>query len=184
MNPFCFRIVLLAIALVTAPVVNAQTTTGAILGEIADASGALLPGASVSVTNQRTGAVREVLTNEIGTFRFSALPPVEYTLTAAFSGFNTVTRPNIKVPVASSVTINLVLEVAAIIGETITVTSEAPLVETTDNAVKTLIDSRRINDLPLVSRDFMDLALLAPGVVLGPGVGRHWRNGNRFPLLE
>ena len=169
MNPFCFRIVLLAIALVTAPVVNAQTTTGAILGEVADASGALLPGATVSVTNQRTGAVREVLTNEIGTFRFSALAPVEYTLTAAFSEFNTVTRPNIKVPVASSVTINFILEVAAIIGETITVTSEAPLVETTDNAVKTLIDSRRINDLPLVSRDFMDLALLAPGVVLDQG---------------
>lgn len=152
------------IAAILAAPVYSQSTTGSILGDVVDASGASLPGATVKLLNQATGAAREALTNEVGSYRFDALPPVEYTVTVEFSGFKTVTRQNIKVPVASQVKIDFRLEISST-SETVTVTEQVPLVETTENAIKTLIDNTRIEELPLKTRDFIDLALLAPGVV-------------------
>jgi len=144
--------------------VHAQTTSGSILGDVTDATGARLPGVTVKLLNQSTGAARETLTSEVGSYRFDALPPVDYTLTVELTGFSTVTRQNIKVPVATAIKIDFSLQVAST-AETITVTEEVPLVETTENAVKTLIDNAKIEALPLKTRDFMNLALLAPGVV-------------------
>ena len=143
---------------------QAQGTSGSILGDVTDATGARLPGVSVKLLNQATGATRETITTEVGSYRFDALPPVEYTLTVELTGFATVNRQNIKVPLASSVKIDFSLQVASS-SETITVSEEAPLVETTENAIKTLIDNAKIQALPLKTRDFMNLALLAPGVV-------------------
>src|SRR5262249_27315049 len=144
--------------------VHAQTTSGSILGDVTDATGARLPGVTVKLLNQSTGATRETLTSEVGSYRFDALPPVDYTLTVELTGFSTVTRQNLKVPVATAIKIDFSLQVAST-AETITVTEEVPLVETTENAVKTLIDNAKIEALPLKTRDFMNLALLAPGVV-------------------
>src|SRR5688500_15140018 len=76
-----------------------QSTAGSILGEVTDASGARLPGAAVKLLNQAVGSTRETLTNESGSYRFDALPPVEYTVTVELSGFATVTRKDIKVSV-------------------------------------------------------------------------------------
>src|SRR5438552_2211716 len=93
--------VLLSLALVST--VMAQSTTGSILGDVTDSSGARLPGATVRLVNEGTGATREVLTNEVGSYRFDALQPVEYTVTVEFQGFAKATRKAIKVPVASQV---------------------------------------------------------------------------------
>src|SRR5262249_16509813 len=144
------------IASLMAPAAFSQGSTGAILGDVTDASGARLPGATVKLLNQAIGGTRETLTNEAGSYRFDALPPVDYTVTVEFSGFTTVTRQNIKVSVASQVKIDFKLDVAST-QETITVTEEAPLVETTENAIKTLIDQGKIQELPLKTRDFIDL---------------------------
>jgi hypothetical protein len=153
-----------AVVLMEASWVHAQGNSGSILGDVTDASGARLPGVTVRLLNQATGAARETLTTEVGSYRFDALPPVGYTVTAELSGFATVARQNIKVTIASQAKIDFELKVANT-AETITVTEEAPLVETTEHAVKTLIDNGKIEALPLKTRDFMNLALLAPGVV-------------------
>lgn len=152
------------LALTIAVTAQAQSTTGSILGDVQDASGARLPGATIRVMNEQTGATRETITNELGSFQFAALPPSDYSLTAELTGFATLTKKNIRLPLSSQIKIDFTLEVASA-SETVTVTEEAPLVETTENAVKTLIDSQRIQELPLKSRDFLDLAMLAPGVV-------------------
>ena len=141
-----------------------QTTTGVILGDITDKSGARLPGVTVKAVNQATGVVREAITDEYGSYRFPALMPADYNVTAELSGFTTLTRQNIKLPVATQVKIDFRMDVATI-AENITVTEQAPLVETTENSLKTFIDSQRIEELPLKSRDFLELAMLAPGVV-------------------
>lgn len=159
-----WAVMALSILALVAPAVQAQTITGSILGDITDASGARLPGAGVKLVSQSTGATRETVSDEVGSYRFDALQPVEYTVTVEMPGFGTQSTQNIKVPTASQVKIDFKLEVATA-SEEITVTEQAPLVETTENAIKTLVDSVKMQELPLKSRDFLDLALLAPGVV-------------------
>lgn len=145
----------------TAP---AQSTSGSILGDIRDTSGAILPGATVRATNAGTGAVRETTTNEVGAYRFAGLPPANYVMHVEFSGFRTVER-TVTLPVGGEIKVDFKLEVGNI-AEKITVTEEAPLVQTTENTVQSVVDNRRVEELPLKSRDFMDLMLLAPGVTV------------------
>ncbi len=160
------RFLLLSVVLITmlGTPAYSQGTVGSILGDVTDATGARLPGATVRLVNEGTGATREALTSEVGSYRFNGLQPVIYTVTVEFPGFTTVTRPGVKVNAASDTKIDFALDVSATV-ETITVTEQAPLVETTENTIKTLIDTTKIRELPLKSRDFMDLALLSPGVV-------------------
>src|SRR5262245_48253693 len=154
---------MILLALLVTPAFS-QGSTGTILGDVTDASGARLPGATVKLLNQAIGATRETLTNEAGSYRFDALTPVDYTVTVEFPGFATITRQNVKVAVASQIKVDFKMEVATTT-ETINVTEQIPLVETTENAIKTFIDQSKIEELPLKTRDFIDLALLAPGVV-------------------
>jgi hypothetical protein len=147
---------------------RAQSTAGTILGEVRDSTGGALPGVSVTALNQANGATRETTTDELGTFRFSALSPGVYTIAASLAGFTEAVRPDVRLNVASQVHLPFTLDVASV-SETITVTEQAPLVDTTEQTVRTLVDSRQIADLPLKSRDFIDLTLLAPGVVIDQG---------------
>ncbi len=148
--------------------IDAQTTTGSILGEVNDSSGGKLPGVTVTARNQENGASRETVTDALGTYSFSALPPGTYTVSAALAGFGTAERKDIKLPIASQVALPFVLQIASLT-ETVNVTEQAPLVDTTEHVVKTLIDSQKIESLPLKSRDFLDLTMLAPGVVSDQG---------------
>lgn len=148
--------------------IDAQTTTGSILGDVNDSSGGKLPGVTVTARNQENGASRETLTDALGTYSFSALPPGTYTVSAALTGFGAVERKDVKLPIASQVAIPFVLQIASLT-ETVNVNEQAPLVDTTEHVVKTLIDSQRIESLPLKSRDFLDLTMLAPGVVTDQG---------------
>ena len=70
------------------------------IGDVMDATGARLPGATIQLFNQGTGATRQALTNEVGSYRFNALPPVEYAITVEFAGFATQIRVMTKSPVA------------------------------------------------------------------------------------
>ncbi len=142
----------------------AQTTTGTILGEVKDSTGGALPGVAVSALNQSNGATRDTVTDTLGTYRFTAMPPGTYTVKVTLSGFREITRADVRLPIASQVEVPFTLEVGGL-SESVTVTEQAPLVDTTEQVVRTLIDTQQIESLPLKTRDFLDLTLLAPGVV-------------------
>lgn len=154
--------------LLAASLASAQTTTGTILGEVRDATGGRLPGVTVNLVNQANGATRETVTDSLGTYRFTALPPGTYTLTATLAGFGSATRADVVLPIASQISAPFTLEVAGL-AETVTVTEQVPLVDTTEQTVRTLVETKQIASLPLKSRDFLDLTLLAPGVVSDQG---------------
>src|SRR5688572_31619317 len=122
----------LLVVLIAAPAV-AQTTNGALIGDVTDSSGARLPGVTVRALSQQTGATRETVTNELGSYRFNALMPADYTVTAELNGFKTLQRKDVTVSISNTTTINFVMEVAGV-AESVTVTEQAPLVETTEHA--------------------------------------------------
>ncbi len=159
----------LALAVLFAPALAAaQTTTGTILGDVKDSTGGTLPGVTVTAVNQANGLTREAVTDELGGYRFAAMPPGLYTVKAALAGFKEATRADLRLAINSQVSAPFTLEVGGL-EETITVTEQAPLVNTTENVVRTLVDTQQIASLPLKSRDFLDLTLLAPGVVSDQG---------------
>jgi hypothetical protein len=145
-----------------------QTTTGTILGEVKDSTGGTLPGVTVTAVNQANGLTREAVTDGLGNYRFSAMPAGLYTVKASLTGFKEATRTDVRLAINSQVAAPFTLEVGGL-EETITVTEQAPLVNTTENVVRTLVDTQQIASLPLKSRDFLDLTLLAPGVVADQG---------------
>lgn len=160
---------LLALVALLAPgLALAQTTTGTILGEVKDSSGGSMPGVTVTAVNQANGLTRETVTDERGNYRFAAMPAGDYTVKATLTGFKEASRSNLRLAINSQVSAPFVLEVGGL-EETITVTEQAPLVNTTENVVRTLVDTQQIANLPLKSRDFLDLTLLAPGVVADQG---------------
>ena len=143
----------------------AQTTTGSILGDITDPSGAVLPGVTVRVTSSTTGVTRETVTNAVGAYRFAGLQPAEYAVTVTLDGFRAATRLGVVLPVLGEIKIDFRMEVGQVT-ESITVTGETPLVQPTAHVTQTVIENARVQALPLRTRDYMDLALLSPGVVL------------------
>lgn len=163
---FCAGVAL-AISLAPAAALG-QTTTGTILGEVKDATGGSMPGVTVTAVNQANGLTREAVTDELGNYRFSAMPAGLYTVKASLAGFKEATRADLRLAINSQVAAPFTLEVGGL-EETITVTEQAPLVNTTENVVRTLVDTQQIASLPLKSRDFLDLTLLAPGVVADQG---------------
>jgi hypothetical protein len=165
MRSFLGCLVAIILIMSAASVLDAQSTTGSILGDVTDSSGAVLAGAAIQATNSSTGASRETVTNDVGGYRFAGLPPSNYTLSFQLEGFRPVTAPGIVLPIAGEIKIDMELEVGATT-ESLTVTAESPLVQTTENSLRTVIDNQRISELPLRNRNFMDLMLLAPGVTL------------------
>lgn len=134
-----------------------------ISGTLKDDTGGVLPGASVTARNQDTGLVRTAVTEGAGTYRLQALPPGTYTVTAELAGFSTQERRNLVLVIDQSAVADFQLKTATI-SETVTVTGEAPIVETRTSTVATAITSAQIQDLPVASRRWIDLAMLTPGV--------------------
>ena len=123
---------------------------------------------TVTAVNQGNGLTREAVSDEVGAYRFTAMPPGVYTVKASLTGFKEATRADLRLAINSQLVAPFTLEVGGL-EETITVTEQAPLVDTTENVVRTLVDTQQIASLPLKSRDFLDLTLLAPGVVADQG---------------
>jgi hypothetical protein len=155
-------------------------TLGTITGEVRDASGALIPGVTVTVVNKATNATRVGVTNDVGLFDFPALPPGPYTVKSEIDGFKTATR-DVELQVQGAVRVNFALELGAI-SEQATVTGSAPLVETENATVGTVIENRRIVELPLNGRNYLDLVKLIPNVsaeFAGPGQAGDRQGGTR-----
>jgi hypothetical protein len=142
----------------TAAAQNAQ-----VMGVLKDQSGGVLPGVSVTARNQDTGLTRASVSEGDGAYRLQALPPGTYTITAELQGFAGEARKDLVLVIDQTATIDFTLKPATL-AETITVTGEAPLIETTTSTVGTAVTNAQIQDLPVASRRWIDLAMLTPGV--------------------
>ncbi|KAF0249721.1 MAG: hypothetical protein FD167_882, partial [bacterium] len=173
MNQNVLRRFFLSIAIVLAmtAIAIAQQASGSIEGLVRDSTGAVLAGADVAVINTETGAVRMFVTNESGFYKVPSLPVGKYTVRVTVQGFAPKDLTNVILQVGSVAEVNVDLEVGNAGGETVVVTAEAPLVETTRTYVATTVDERSIKDLPVNGRNFLEFALLTPGVSSDPRGG-------------
>jgi len=150
--------VLIAIAVTAA----AQAPTGSIRGIVSDPSKAIISGANVIATNKATGSTRSANTNSVGEYQFSALPPGEYDVKVTMQGFKSELRP-LTLQVGENVTFDFDLEVGQA-SETIVVTGESATINTTEYKIDGVINRKQVENLPLNGRNFLQLALLEPGI--------------------
>lgn len=142
--------------------------TAQVTGKVADSTGAPIPGASIQVTNQRTGIARSSETNNDGYYAIQLLPPSSYTVRVQSKGMKTSTR-EVLLTVDQVARLDFAMEVGDI-AESVTILGEAPLVETEGATLGKVVENRRISDLPLNGRNALALMMLTPGVrsVAGP----------------
>ena len=142
---------------------QAQLPTATILGAVRDASGSVIPGVSLTARNLETGQTRTAATALDGSYRFSALPVGSYEVRAEQAGFRSAARMGLTLSVSQEAVVNFALEVGAI-EQTVEVSAEAPLVNTTSGSLGGLVDSEKLADLPLNGRNYADLILLQTGI--------------------
>jgi hypothetical protein len=130
---------------------------------VTDQSGAVLPNLEVNVKNTGTGITRTVITDDRGSFRALLLPVGRYEVTVDFKGFAPYRQPDIALTVGQTVALNVRLAVAGAVQE-VSVTEEAPLIETTRTQISSTVDDRAVANLPVNGRNFIDFVLLTPGV--------------------
>jgi hypothetical protein len=162
-----FRLILaLFLGVATALPVAAQSTAinGSIEGVVADDSGAVLPGVTVTVDNLDTGDSRVVVTSESGLYRAPLLPLGRYRVTAELTGFKKFEQTGINISAGQTAVINVKLGVGALT-ETISVTADAPLVDMSRIEGGRTLTEAEVKTLPLTSRNPYNFALLQPGVV-------------------
>ena len=160
---------------------RAQTPTGEISGVVVDPSGSAVPGVTITLTSAATNAVREVQTNSAGLYVIPAIPPGRYVLKAQISGFRAIERRDIDVQVGSSNRIPITLELGDLT-ETVEIRGGAPLVQSSNASIGTVIENRSIVELPLNGRNYLQLASLIPGATTnGPSSsqGRQRMGGQR-----
>jgi len=152
-----------AMAILVSPALHAQETRSMIFGRVLDPSSSPVAGAQVAVTNIETNTSSRPVTNETGYYEASLLLPGSYQVTVEAAGFKKAIRKGITLPISTRAQIDVVLELGSL-SESISVTAEAPLLET--NAVSTgqVIDSRSVQDLPTLNNNVLLLAKLAPGI--------------------
>ena len=146
---------------------QSQATSGNIEGRVLDPNGAAVPGVAVSATNQQTGLQRSANTDDEGNYRLILLPPGSYTVRAAAQGFAETPIPDVVVTVGGKTPLDINLSVGGAT-TSVTVTAEAPVVETTRTSVSTTVNERAIENLPVSGRNYLDFATLTPGVVRDP----------------
>ena len=152
---------------VTPPLLAAQQGTGEIAGKVTDEQGAVLPGVAIVVTNQETGVFRDVVSGPAGTYFASQLVPGAYRITAKLQGFQTTERSGLVLQVGKTLTINLSLNVGGL-EETVRVTAESPLVDTTSAKVGGNIGTTELSELPAMNRNYFATVALLPGVQFSP----------------
>ena len=154
---------LFACFLLTAVCAFAQSTTGEIAGTVTDPTGAAVPGVRITFTNENTGEVKVVESGATGDYLATQLQVGTYQASVQSDGFRTVERPGIALSALQSLRVDFVLELGQVT-ETVTITSQAPQVDTRSTQIGMTVDDRRIKDLPLNGRNPLDLVRLVPGV--------------------
>jgi hypothetical protein len=159
----------LALILISLPAL-AQSTSGRVLGSITDPSGASVAGATVVVTDAERGSSRTLTTDASGDYVVPDLMPGTYKIHVEARGFKSLERPNVTIEVATDVRADFSLQPGNV-SETVTVSEEVPLLNTTSSTLGGTLSNKEINDLPLNGRNYENLLQLRPGVVRYPGGG-------------
>jgi hypothetical protein len=149
----------------------AQITTGEILGTVRDLSGAIIPGAKVTLRNEQTHLTLSTTSNGSGLYYFTPILIGNYAVTVSKTGFETVTHSNITVQIQASVTVDFTLRPGKVT-TAVQVTAVPPQLQTTDASTGQVLTTTQVNNLPLVTRNYTFLAQLSPGVTsFNPGEG-------------
>ena len=159
MRPFRIPLIGALSILVAAATTWAQLSTAQLSGRVADESGAVLPGVTVTVTQTDTGLARSVVTDENGTYVLPNLPTGPYRLEASLQGFRTYAQTGIVLQVAATPVINVTLGIGSL-EETVSVEAAAPLVDVQSAGISDVVDNERILELPLQGRQVTDLIVL------------------------
>jgi hypothetical protein len=138
--------------------------TGSIAGSVKDPSGAMVPGAKLTLTSTATNAKIETVSDANGAFQFLNLAPTEYTLVAESTGFKKYALAAVSVQVDQITHLDIALQVGAV-SESVEVTAAVPLLESDKSTLSSVVDSRTISSMPLNARQYLDLALMTPGAL-------------------
>jgi len=163
-------IVLMAFLLAAVPVALAQLHTADIVGSVTDATGAVIPNASVVLLNQDTHDQRTANTNSTGDYQFTLLPVGRYTITVKVQGFKTATTANLAVEAGDRARSDIHMEAGGQT-ETVTIEAQTPLLQGDSATVSSTVTAKAVQDLPLNGRNFVQLVQLVPGANEGPGNG-------------
>lgn len=161
-SPFRSLFILMAIALPA----WAQVTTAQLAGQVRDPAGAVIVGATVRIRNVMTGLVRETVTSESGLYLLPNLPPGVYELEVTAAGFRPYRQERIELTIGQNTTLDVRLEVGEVT-ETVTVTGQAILLDTSKTEISQVVSERQISDLPISGRNFVDFVLLSAKVAVG-----------------
>ena len=164
-----FLAFLFSLALLVPFAAFAQSSNGAIAGNVVDDSGSALPGVTVTATNAGTAATRTAVTNGTGHYEIPLLIPGTYRVSGELSGFQPVKFDKVVVNVGTTVTLDFRMKPG--VAETVTVTAAAPIIETTKSEVSSIVNDKSIQNLPVNGRNFIDFVLTTPGVVKDPRSG-------------
>lgn len=145
-----------------------QGNTSSILGTVADASGAVVPGVRVKIVNIRTGVASETTTDSLGNYLFNFLPPGEFSIEAELRGFKKFTRERVSLEMYRQLRVDIVLEPGEVT-ESVNVSAETPLLETENGTLAATMSNRQVTSLPTMGRNPQDFRLLVPGVVIREG---------------
>jgi hypothetical protein len=154
---------LVAIAFLSTFCAFAQTNRGSISGTVTDQTSAVLPGASITVTNVGTNEVRKVTASETGAYSVPNLEPVVYLLEVEAKGFRKQVVQDVKVDTAANTTVNVTLQ-AGSVDTSVTVTAESTSIDTQSGTASNTVNERQIQDIPLLNRSVLDLAMTLPNV--------------------
>jgi hypothetical protein len=147
-------------------------TFGEVTGRVTDPSGAVIPGASITLTNVNTNAARNVVTTEAGAYTFPSVAPGFYRLRTELPGFKTAASEQFEVQVQQVLRLDVVLQVGQV-SETIEVAATADLLQSETATIGTVVENKIITDLPLNGRQYLNLVALSPNVnVLSPAAGQ------------
>jgi hypothetical protein len=160
---FC-SLIALALALSFPGRPLAQEYFGGIVGTVTDSSGAAIPKAAITVTNTQTGAVYHTTSNQYGYYTVSNLIPGVYSVKGEMNGFQSKVVTPVKIVVAQTVTIDMTLAVG-VSTQSVQVTATAPLLNTTNGTIGTVVNNKTVIEMPLNGRNFTDLLELVPGAV-------------------
>lgn len=160
-----------------------QTASGVIAGVVSDSSGAAMAGAKVVLTDLGTSQQREQTTNTAGGYEFRVLPRGEYKLEAEMQGFKKEQVSNITLTVAQTMRLDIKLEVGQV-SESVEVQATAALVQPSDSNLSQVIDEKRVRELPLNGRNFMQLAFLSSGIVTAGRASATQRQANYGPAFS
>jgi hypothetical protein len=141
----------------------AQSFTGGLRGAVRDANG-VVPGVTVQLVNEATNQSRDAVSNDQGEYNFAAVPPGTYTVKAALTGFRTYENKSVRIGAQQFITMDIMLEVGQL-QETITVTGQSPIIDTSNASTGSVIDSRQLETLPSGGRSAFLFAVTVPTVV-------------------